>query len=133
MLYEHSCVHGVNQLFECSAFELSVHGANGVHEACTLISKAASWAGTVVHTTNYMVAVMVTEMHWIKTRTIIRRIEDEMTVSKQCRECEGGGQRLNQGIGHTSLESDRGFLIYVSQTYPSMVPYLKGIHLTLDS
>jgi hypothetical protein len=32
-----------------------------------------------------------------------------------------------------SLESKRGFLIYVTRTYPSMVPYLKGMHLTLDS
>jgi hypothetical protein len=27
---------------------------------------------------------------------------------------------------------DRGFLIYVAQTYPALVPYLKGISLTLD-
>ena len=33
-----------------------------------------------------------------------------------------------QGDGKTP-----GFLLYVTRTYPSMVPYLKGIHLTLDS
>jgi hypothetical protein len=31
---------------------------------------------------------------------------------------------------HNQLERDRGFLIYASQAYPLMVPYLKGIHLT---
>jgi hypothetical protein len=31
------------------------------------------------------------------------------------------------------LESYRGSLIYISRTYPSITPYLKGIHLTLDS
>jgi len=32
------------------------------------------------------------------------------------------------------MEQGRGFLVYLSQTYTSMVPYLKGIHLTwLDS
>ena len=31
------------------------------------------------------------------------------------------------------LESYRGFLVYFSRTYPASVPYLKGIHLTLDS
>jgi hypothetical protein len=36
-------------------------------------------------------------------------------------------------ILHKNLESIRGFLVYVSRTYPEMVPYLKGIHLTLDS
>ncbi len=31
------------------------------------------------------------------------------------------------------LERKRGFLIYVTRTFPSMVPYLKGIHQTLDT
>jgi predicted NAD/FAD-binding protein len=30
------------------------------------------------------------------------------------------------------MELDRGFLIYVPQTYPAMVPFFKVIHLTLD-
>jgi hypothetical protein len=36
-------------------------------------------------------------------------------------------------IDFKTLESYRGFLIYISRTYPSITPYLKGIHLTLDS
>jgi hypothetical protein len=31
------------------------------------------------------------------------------------------------------LESYKGFLIYISRTYPSITPYLKGIYITLDS
>jgi hypothetical protein len=34
---------------------------------------------------------------------------------------------------YKELESIRGFLIYVARTYPAFTPYLKGIHLTLDS
>ena len=34
---------------------------------------------------------------------------------------------------HTEMLSDRGFLIHVTQAYPSLVPYLKGIHLTLET
>jgi hypothetical protein len=30
------------------------------------------------------------------------------------------------------LESRRGFLLYVTCTYPTMVPYMKGFHLTID-
>jgi hypothetical protein len=48
-------------------------------------------------------------------------------------EQEDGSLRSGQGVDHKALESYRGFLIYVSQTYPYMVPYLKGVHLTLDS
>ena len=32
-----------------------------------------------------------------------------------------------------SMESIRGLLVYVSKTYKDMIPYLKGLHLTLDS
>ena len=34
---------------------------------------------------------------------------------------------------HKQLERDKGFLIYISRTYRIMSPYLKGVHLTLDS
>ena len=36
-------------------------------------------------------------------------------------------------LSFEDLERGRGFLDYLSRNYPSIVPYLKGIHLTLDS
>jgi hypothetical protein len=37
-------------------------------------------------------------------------------------------------MDYKTLQSYRGFLIYVARTYTTLVPpYLKGIHLTLDS
>ena len=41
--------------------------------------------------------------------------------------CEGGG------LDRKWLEMDRGYLVYSSRTYRSIVPYLKGIHQNLDS
>lgn len=41
--------------------------------------------------------------------------------------------RESDTIDHKTLESHRGFLIYISRTYLAITPYLKGIHLTLDS
>jgi hypothetical protein len=76
---------------------------------------------------------MVTEKRWIKTRKIIRRLVDEVVSLRKGSEWEDGSPRSSQGVDHNALESDRCFLIYVSKTYPSMVPYLKEIHLTLDS
>ena len=35
-------------------------------------------------------------------------------------------------FSHKILLSERGFLIYIVRTYPSMIPYLKGIHLTIE-
>ena len=39
---------------------------------------------------------------------------------------EGGLERAN-------MESIRGFLVYVARTYRDMNPYIKGLHLNLDS
>lgn len=44
--------------------------------------------------------------------------------------------RIDQGdkeLDHKELLKDRGFLVYVTRTYPAMVPYLKGFHLTIES
>ena len=35
-------------------------------------------------------------------------------------------------LSHKELLSDHGFLVYVTRTYPAMVPYLKGFHLTIE-
>jgi hypothetical protein len=35
-------------------------------------------------------------------------------------------------LNHKALERRQGCLLYVTRTYPSMVPYLKELHLTLD-
>jgi hypothetical protein len=36
-------------------------------------------------------------------------------------------------VDHKELEKTRGFLIYVSRTYPPMNPFLKGMHLKIDA
>ncbi len=43
--------------------------------------------------------------------------------------CDGG----SGVIDFKTLESYRGYLIYICRTYPAINPNLKGIHLTLDS
>ena len=43
---------------------------------------------------------------------------------------------LNAGwnnLNFQRLQSDRGFLVYVTQAYPGIKPYLKGFHLSLES
>jgi hypothetical protein len=36
-------------------------------------------------------------------------------------------------LSHKELLVDQGFLVYVARTYPAMVPYLKGFHLTIET
>jgi hypothetical protein len=35
-------------------------------------------------------------------------------------------------LSHKELLCNWGFLVYVTRTYPAMVPYLKGFHLTIE-
>jgi hypothetical protein len=78
------------------------------------------WAGSVVHiSTNGAISLTVTQERWEKMKRIILWIEEEMKGSDT--------------IEFKTLERHRGFLIYVGRTYPVVIPYLKGIHLSLDS
>jgi hypothetical protein len=48
------------------------------------------------------------------------------------RKCEAALVPSFPYLDHKELLSDRGFLVYVTRTYPAMVPYLKGFHLTIE-
>jgi hypothetical protein len=76
-----------------------------------------AWAGSNVVITPDGLAVTVSTEKWERTQELVtkwaRRVEDKSDV------------------GVKEFESDLGFLIYVSRTFPSMKPYLKGFHLTL--
>jgi len=78
------------------------------------------WAGSVIHvSTEGTISVSVTQDCWNKTKLIVTWVVEEMAQSDT--------------LHFKTLESHRGFLVYVGRTYPVLVPYLKGIHLTLDS
>jgi len=52
---------------------------------------------------------------------------------KQEAPSDDGPRRPPEGYLHRKqAESFRGFLVYVSKAFKSMIPYLKDIHLTLD-
>jgi hypothetical protein len=73
---------------------------------------------------------MVTQERWEKTKNKI----DWMWRAYNGEHGEDIDEECPQDrIPHKQLESIRGFLVYVARTYSTMVPYLKGIHLTLDS
>jgi hypothetical protein len=80
-----------------------------------------AWAGSIVEATKEGVYVTVSQERWTKAKRYIGEIVDELASSR------------NQTLDFKPLERKRGFLIYVTRTYPAMVPYLKGIHQTLDS
>jgi hypothetical protein len=77
----------------------------------------------------------VTQERWDKTKDKLAWIVAQLEEARvEAAKLEALGKPKEKAtIPHKPLESIRGFLVYVGRTYTTMVPYLKGIHLTLDS
>jgi hypothetical protein len=93
--------------------------------------KPGAWAGTIIQTDGTTVEKRVSNERWAKTKDcvswITRQLANKGTGDDLDSACPAGH------LPHKRLESIRGFLVYVSRTYPEFVPHLKGLHLTLDS
>lgn len=76
------------------------------------------WAGSVIQSHGNAVGVLTTLEKWEKTKRSLEWLRLEL------------GNK--EGLDRKGLEERRGFLVYVSRTYPAMVTFLKGIHLSLD-
>ena len=81
-----------------------------------------AWAGTIIRTNGERVEKLVSQERWDKTKAKLKWIKDQLDATPR-------GKRPR--LAYKPLESIRGFLVYVSRMYPGLVPYLKGIHLTL--
>jgi hypothetical protein len=62
---------------------------------------------------------MVEQIKWVKAKTKLQWVSDQL---------ESGPD-----VEFKPLESIRGFLVYIAQAYPPMIPYLRGFDGTLDS
>jgi hypothetical protein len=81
--------------------------------------ETGAWTGSIVWTSGDKIIVKTTQEKWDKARRhIVWMVENQKNV---------------EGMDGKTLQSIRGFLVYIARTYPSMVPYLKGIHATIDS
>jgi hypothetical protein len=82
-------------------------------------NRPGAWAGSIVHTDEDCVTVLVSEAKWSKTKKWIEWMRNSLKESTE--------------IEFKELVRCRGFLIYVSRTYKPFVPYLRGIHKTIDN
>lgn len=113
----------------------SILGYLGIQDAARKrrppTKRPGAWEGSMVYLDSNNVGVYVSHEKW-------KKVKDHLSwINEQVRRCRTGlTSKLkitNWGINHKELERRRGFLVYVSRTYPSITPYLKGIHHTLDS
>jgi hypothetical protein len=68
------------------------------------------------------IAKTVTQEKWDKAKYIVQSIAAKVL-----------GDGPLPDLDHKELERQRFFLVHLTMTFSSMVPFLKGIHLTLDS
>jgi hypothetical protein len=78
-----------------------------------------AWAGAVVSTHENGIYICVSKDKWEEAKMLI------WTTREEARESKGW-------LDRKALESRQGLLLYVTWTYPTMVPYMKGFHLTID-
>ena len=78
-----------------------------------------AWAGSIVHTDDDTVSVLIAQKKWVKAKRWIEWMDKNLKVS--------------DFLNHKELERCRGFLIYVSRTYKCMKPYLRGLHMTIEN
>ena len=78
---------------------------------------AGAWAGSVVYTTEEEIFILVTEEKWIKAKAQVQDLKQLIVFTK---------------VNRKRLQIIRGFLNYVGTTYPILLSYLMGLHLTID-
>ena len=79
------------------------------------------WCGSFIAIRNRSVWVYVSGEKWNKAKKFVLELASIIDKGPQ------------EKIPFKFLERGRGFMVYFCRTYVSFVPYLKGIHLTLDS
>jgi hypothetical protein len=73
----------------------------------------------VVRTNDKAVAVLVLEDKWNKLKIMVAELKEMVAVRPE-------------GLDRKLFEQIWGFVIYVVQTYPTMKPYLIGLHMTIN-
>lgn len=83
-------------------------------------SNTGAWANAIIKTMDNNVTKTVLQAKWNKAKDIVNKI-----ISK----LKGSG---NNSLDFKQLEKYQGYLIHVCTTYKQFVPFMKGIHHTLD-
>jgi hypothetical protein len=78
------------------------------------------WAGSVVHMKGGIFS-LVSAKQWAKTKELIAELLHLLDT------------REDSQLPHHQLLQIRGFVVYVTRSYPWMPPYLKGMHLAINS
>jgi len=80
-----------------------------------------AWAGVLVHVKSDGIYITTSQDKWDKGRAYIEELQSAYTTAdRPCFDCK-------------TLERMRGCLVHLQWVYPAITPFLKGLHLTIDS
>lgn len=82
------------------------------------------WCGSFVAVKDGSVWVYVSQEKWNKAKLFVTKLLEALQEAEDF---------LLVDINRKFLEKGRGFMVYFCRTYSSFAPFLKGIHLTLES
>ena len=82
-----------------------------------------AWAGSVFRISSESVAKTVSQEKWDKAKAITQDLSRLLLQGPEC------GVVLN----YKDLERKRGFLGHLCMTFRFIIPFMKGLHLTIDS
>ena len=85
------------------------------------------WCGCFIVSVKESVMVYISQQKWDKAKLFVTQALEKVTTLPS--EPEKNDPKLD----YKCLEKGGGFLVYFCRTYTSMVPYLKGLCLTLKS
>jgi hypothetical protein len=92
---------------------------NAVSKARTCSQTRGTWAGAIVHVLDKLgVCVLISKEKLMKMQGNLEKWRMALVTPAS-------------KLSHKELLSDQGFLVYLTWTYPAMVPYLKGFHLMI--
>jgi hypothetical protein len=78
-----------------------------------------AWAGSHVVIHEGGIGVTCGNDKWVKAQGLLKELQEELQAGSQ--------------LSHKSLEQKRGFFVHLQRTYPCIMSFLKGMHLTIDS
>ena len=84
---------------------------------------AGAWTGTIFRVSHDAISKSVSAEKWAKGTAIMNRLRGELDAD------EGKRPMMNTKL----LERETGFLNHLAMTFDNLVPFLKGLYLTLNS
>ena len=80
-----------------------------------------AWAGTIFKITPEKISISLSQSKWDRGRKMVLNLHSQFNVNER------------PWLDHKDLERKRGFLGHLAMCYGSLVPFMKGFHLTIDS